>query len=139
RCFCTQHSAQSLRAISSCRRTHLPRLDRRRLVRDSFLPLSRRKWKLSTASTTGDRIHKQILTDLGSLEIPSITRDLLQQYLEQKVAQGLCFSLVDHLHWDLCAIFRLAVDDRLLSSNPAEMLFNLPTVAERSRRILSPK
>src|SRR6266699_1917610 len=49
-------------------------------IRDSFLPLSRRKWKLSTAATTGDRIRKHILTDLGSLEIPSITRDLLQQY-----------------------------------------------------------
>ena len=25
-------------------------------IRDSFLPFSRRRWKLSTASTTGDRI-----------------------------------------------------------------------------------
>src|SRR2546427_13252226 len=83
---------------------------------------SRRKWKLSTAATTGDRIRKHILTDLGSLEIPSITRDLLQQYLEQKAAQGLSFSLVDHLRWDLRAVFRLAAYDRLLSSNPAEML-----------------
>jgi integrase len=108
-------------------------------IRDSFLPLSRRKWKLSTASTTGDRIRKHILTDLGSLEIPSITRDLLQQYLEQKAAQGLSFSLVDHLRWDLRAIFRLAADDRLLSSNPAEMLFTPRTVAVPSRRILSPQ
>src|SRR5215813_6578809 len=70
-------------------------------IRDSFLPFSRRRWKLSTASTTGDRIRKHILPDLGTLEIPSITRDLLQQYLEQKAAQGLSFSLVDHLRWDL--------------------------------------
>ena len=108
-------------------------------IRDSFLPLSRRKWKLSTAATTGDRIRKHILTDLGSLEIPSITRDLLQQYLEQKAAQGLSFSLVDHLRWDLRAVFRLAADDRLLSSNPAEMLFTPRTVAVPSRRILSPE
>jgi hypothetical protein len=66
-------------------------------IRDTFLPFSRRKWKLSTASTTGDRIRKHILTDLGTLELPSVTRDLLQQYLEQKAAQGLSFSLVDHL------------------------------------------
>src|SRR5215813_5972748 len=52
-------------------------------------------------------------------EMPSITRDLLQQYLEQKAAQGHSFSLVDHLRWDLRAIFRLAVQDRLLGSNPA--------------------
>jgi hypothetical protein len=47
--------------------------------------------------TTGDRIRKHILTDLGSLEMPSITRDRLQQYLEQKAGRGHSFSLVDHL------------------------------------------
>src|SRR5262245_13061133 len=107
-------------------------------IRDSFLPFSRRHWKLSTASTTGDRIHKHILTDLGTLEIASITRDHLQHYLEQKAAQGHSFSLVDHLRWDLRAIFRLAVQDRLRGSNPAEMLFTPRTVSRPSRRILSP-
>jgi hypothetical protein len=86
-------------------------------IRDSFLPFSRRKWKLSTASTTGDRIRKHINTDLGSLEIPSITRDLLQQYLEQKAALGLSFSVVDHLRWDLRAIFRLAAGRNNLSAS----------------------
>src|SRR5262250_3285833 len=57
-------------------------------IRDSFFPFSRRRWKLSTASTTGDRIRKHILTDLGTFEIQSITRDRLQQYLEQKAAGG---------------------------------------------------
>src|SRR5262249_18589377 len=62
-----------------------------------------------------------------------------QQYLEQKAAQGHSFSLVDHLRWDLRAIFRLAVQDRLLGSNPAEMLFTPRTVSRPSRRILSPE
>src|SRR5262249_59997516 len=70
--------------------------------------------------------------------MPSITRDNLQQYLEQKAAHGHSFSLVDHLRWDLRAIFRLAVQDRLLGSNPAEMLFTPRTVSRPSRRILSP-
>ena len=87
---------------------------------DTFLPWSRRKWKPSTASTTGDRIRKHITSDLGSLEIQSVTRDLLQQYLEQKTAKGLSFSLVDHLRWDLRAIFRLAAQDRLFTHNPAD-------------------
>jgi integrase len=108
-------------------------------IRDTFLPLSRRKWKLSTASTTGDRIRKHITTDLGLLEVQSVTRDHLQHYLEQKAAQGLSFSLVDHLRWDLRAIFRLAVDDRLLISNPAEMLFTPRTRSAPSRRVLSPE
>src|SRR5262245_12541195 len=76
-------------------------------IRDTFLPFGRRKWKLSTASTTGDRIRKHLLADLATLEIRTITRDLLQQYLEQKLAQGLSFSVVDHLRWDLRAIFSL--------------------------------
>ena|ERR1051326_4371936 len=57
-----------------------------------FLPLSRRKWKLSTASTTVDRIRKHLITDLGSPDIPSVTRELLQRYLEQKAADGCSFS-----------------------------------------------
>src|SRR5262249_38755731 len=108
-------------------------------IRDSFLPFSRRKWKLSTASTTGDRIRKHITTDLGSLEIPSITRDLLQQYLEQKAALGLSFSVVDHLRWDLRSIFRLAVQDRIITHNPAEMFFPPRTTPSPSRQVLTPQ
>jgi integrase len=66
------------------------------------------------------------------------TRDLLQLYLEQKAAKGLSFSVVDHLRWDLRAIFRLAVQDRLIPSNPADMLFTPPTVSRPSRRVLAP-
>jgi integrase len=108
-------------------------------IREVFLPLSRRKWKPSTASTTGDRIRKHLIADLGSLEIPSVTRDLLQQYLEQKLAQGLSFSVVDHLRWDLRAIFRLATQDRLLTHNPAEVLFTPRRLATPARRVLCPE
>jgi len=108
-------------------------------MRDIFLPFSGRKWKRSTASTTGDRIRAHIIADLGSLEIQSITRDLLQQYLKQKAARGLSFSVVDHLRWDLRSIFRLAAQDRLLTHNPAEMLFTPRTVPSPSRRTLSPE
>jgi integrase len=108
-------------------------------IRDMFLPLGRRKWKLSTATTTGDRIRKHLIHDLGSLQIQSVTRELLQQYLEEKAAAGCSFSLVDHLRWDLRAVFRLAAQDRLLSSNPAEMLFTPRTVAAPSRRVLTPE
>src|SRR5437667_6644718 len=41
--------------------------------------------------------------------------------------------------WDLRAIFRLAAQDRLLPSNPAEMLFTPPTVATPSRWVLTPE
>src|SRR5207237_333628 len=44
---------------------------------------------------------------------------------------------VDHLRWDLRAIFRLAVQDRMIPSNPAELLFTPRTVSKPSRRVLS--
>jgi integrase len=106
-------------------------------IRDAFLPLSRRKWKLSTASTTGDRIRKHVVTDLGALEMSSLTRDRLQQYLDDKAAQGCSFSVVDHLRWDLRAIFRLAAQDGVLASNPAELLYTPRTACSPSRRVLS--
>jgi integrase len=108
-------------------------------IRDTFLPFIRRKWKLSTASTSGDRIRTHLIGDLGSWELESVTRDVLQGYLEQKAAKGLSFSLVDHLRWDLRAIFRLAVQDRVLISNPAEMLFTPGTAPMPSRQVLSPQ
>lgn len=106
-------------------------------IRDAFLPFIRRKWKLSTASTSGDRIRKHLITDFESVELQSVNRDLLQRYLERKAAAGLSFSLVDHLRWDLRAIFRLAVQDRVLPSNPAELLFTPGIVRKSSRRVLS--
>jgi integrase len=106
-------------------------------IREAFLPFIRRKWKLSTASTSGDRIRKYLITDFAAVELQSVTRDLLQQYLEQKAAAGLSFSVVDHLRWDMRAIFRLAVQDRILPSNPAEMLFTPKAVPRPSRRVLS--
>jgi hypothetical protein len=92
-------------------------------IRDSFLPFIRRKWKLSTASTSGDRIRTHLMADLGAIQIQSVTHDLLQRYLEQKAGRGLSFSVVDHLRWDLRAIFRLAVQEGLRSANPADLLF----------------
>jgi integrase len=106
-------------------------------IRDAFLPFIRRKWKLSTASTSGDRIRRHLIADFESVELQSVTRDFLQRYLEQKAARGLSFSVVDHLRWDLRAIFRLAVQDRVLPANPAELLFTPRSVSKPSRRVLS--
>jgi hypothetical protein len=51
----------------------------------------------------------------------------------------LLLQLVDHLRWDLRVIFRLAAQDRLLPSNPAEMLFTPRARATLSRRVLMPE
>jgi integrase len=106
-------------------------------IRDVFFPLAQRKWKLSTAATTGDRIRKHILPELGSVPLPTVTRELLQQFLEQKAA-GHSSSLVGHLRWDLSAIFRLAAQDGLLRANPAAVLFTPRSASPPPRRILNP-
>src|SRR5215470_14652479 len=115
----------------------VPVLSIRDWIRNQFLPFIARKWKLSTACTSGDRIRTHLIADLGSMELQSVTRDLLQAYLEQKAANGLSFSVVDHLRWDLRAIFRLAVQDGYIPSNPAELLFVPRTGSRPSRRVLS--
>jgi integrase len=107
-------------------------------IRDVFLPLRRGQWKASTASTTGDRIRKHVIGDLGAWELPSITRQVLQNYLEQKAKEGLSFSVLEHLRWDLRAICRLASQDGLLPSNPAEHLVVPRAVPTRVRRLLAP-
>jgi integrase len=107
-------------------------------VRDVFLPLRRGQWKTSTASTTGDRIRQHLLRDLAAWELTSITRQALQSYLEQKANAGLSFSVLEHLRWDLRAIFRLASQDGLLPSNPAENLMVPRSAPTRLRRLLSP-
>jgi hypothetical protein len=70
-------------------------------IRDAFFPFIKRKWKLSTACTSGDRIRKHLIGDLDAVVLESVTRDSLQKYLEQKAAAGLSFSVVDYLRWDL--------------------------------------
>jgi len=119
--------ATLLQSVNAHAGEPMPRLwTIRHWILDMFLPWSRRKWKLSTASTTGERIRKHLVGDLGSIEMPAVTREFLQQYLEQKAAAGFSFSVVDHLRWDLRAIFRLAVQDRIIPSNPADVLFTPP-------------
>src|SRR5262249_3354745 len=102
-----------------------------------FLPFIGRKWKMSTACTSGGRIRTHLGADLGWLELQSVSRDLFQQYLEQKGARGLSFSVFDPLRLDLRAIFRLAVQDGYIPSNPADLLFVPRTSNQPSRRVLS--
>jgi integrase len=108
-----------------------------RWIREAFLPFIRRKWKLSTASTSGDRIRKHLISDFDSVELASVTRDMLQRYLEQKATGGCSFSVVDHLRWDVRAIFRLAVQDRVLLSNPADLLFTPRNASRPCRQVLT--
>src|SRR5579872_5522830 len=89
-----------------------------------FVPLKKTgRWKTSTAGTSEGRIvHHIVEGPLGELRFP-IKRSRLQEFLDDKASSGLSFSVVDHLRWDLRAIFKVAVHEGFIDRNPAELLF----------------
>jgi integrase len=109
----------------------------RELIDEAYIPYCRRKWKESTAETTEDRIQFHIVRDLGKLEIRTVTREILQRYLERKSKSGLSHSVVHHLRWDLRAIFRFAFQDGLVNLNAGESLFTPGVPGPRSRNVLN--
>ena len=73
----------------------------------------------------------------GSQVLRSITRDQLQAFLDRKAAT-LSRSVVDHLRWDLNAIFKTALSDGLVDCNPAAALFTPPCKPEGDKRVMTP-
>lgn len=93
----------------------------RSYVLNVYLPQRRKLWKDSTDQTTTERIHKHLLSAFGDCELADLTRDRLQQFLDQK-ARSHSRSVVSHLRWDLNGVCRMACDDSILSGNPAGSL-----------------
>jgi integrase len=100
-------------------------------VKNLVFPFCRRRWKQSTCGTTEDRIRFHLIGHWNDRLIGSFNRDELQDFLDAK-ASKLSFSTVDHLRWDLHQIFQFAVAERLIPSNPAELLFT-PLEAKRAQ------
>ena len=96
-----------------------------------FLPFYRRKWKLSTAITTENRLRKHLLADFGSRAVGSFNRNELQRWLERKAADGLSQQTIDHLRWDLSQVFRMAELEGSISRSPATLLYT-PRAAGRT-------
>ncbi len=99
-------------------------------VEDPYLVFYSRKWKHSTKMCNEQRIKYHLTSELGKRELGSFKRDELQDLLDRKAASGLSYSVVAHLRWDLRQIFDFAVDEGLLSRNPAARLF-VPTGCPR--------
>src|SRR5262249_10778275 len=72
-------------------------------VEDVFLPFYRRKWKRLTDESRTASIRKHIVGQFGTRQISSISRDEMQQFLDDR--KHLAVSMVDHLRWDLKQIF----------------------------------
>ena len=76
--------------------------------------------------TVEHRMLFHICGELGDRKLGKIEREELQSFLDRKAAAGLSFSTVDHLKWDLMAIFRMAVAEGCTRRNAAELLFTPP-------------
>ncbi len=107
----------------------------RDFVKEKYLPFCQRKWKESTAATSKERIHYHITGDLGMLDMSTFNREQLQDFLDQKAADGLSASVVSHLRWNLRAIFQLAHEDGVVERNPAASLMT-PTTAYQPERLV---
>jgi len=90
-------------------------------VKDVYLPFSRRGWKESTAGTSEQIVKSHLVPEFGKVLLHAIRREELQDFLDGK-ALDLSSSVVSHLRWFLNGIFKLALSDGLVLSNPASEL-----------------
>jgi hypothetical protein len=80
----------------------------REFIDQKYLPFQRGKWKKSTQGTSENRIMHHVVRALGDTALKEFSLTSLQAFLESKADEGLSFSVVDHLRWDLSAIFEMA-------------------------------
>ncbi len=107
-------------------------------VEQVFFPYYSRKWKASTRGSTMNRISIHLVADLKDRKLAGFKRDELQDLLNQKVEEeGLSFSTVDHLRWDLKQVFDMAISDGHIERNPAQLLFTPRDAPRAERRVMT--
>ncbi len=102
-----------------------------------FLPQRRKKWKDSTDTTTTERYETYLFPRFEGCELRDLTRDRLQQFLDDKARAGLSKSVVSHLRWDLNAVFKMAADDALIQGNPAGSLVTPKEARTIEKRVMT--
>ena len=90
-------------------------------VKAVYLPFCRRSWKESTGGTSEQIVRTHVIPQFGTRVLQAIRREELQDFLDRKALE-LSSSPVSHLRWFLNAIFKLAMSDGLVLSNPAAEL-----------------
>src|SRR5690349_15732828 len=86
-----------------------------------YLPFCRRSWKESTAGTSEQIVTTYLNSEFGKQLLQAIRRYELQDFLDRKALE-LGSSVVKHMRWFLNAIFKPALSDGLVLSNPAAEL-----------------
>ncbi len=103
-------------------------------VEDVYFRYYSRKWKESTRENNVNRVSVHLVAAFGDRALSGFHRDELQDLLDRKARQdGLSFSVVDHLRWDMKQIFDMAVAEGQVVRNPALLLFT-PKEAKRPVR-----
>ena len=93
-------------------------------VENVYFPYYTRKWKDSTRENNVNRMTVHLTSVFKDRELAGFRRDELQDLLDLKAKRdGLSFSVVDHLRWDMKQIFDMAVAEGHIVLNPALLLF----------------
>jgi integrase len=100
---------------------------------DVYLPFCRRSWKESTAGTSEQIVKSHLIPEFGKTLLHALLRGQLQDLLDRK-ALDLSSSVVSHLRWFLNGIFKLALSDGLVLSNPASEL-RIPRKCQPGRTV----
>ncbi len=111
----------------------------REFVEAVFLPCCRRRWKASTPLTNIDRMRRHLEPALADRALRRFTRDQLQTFLDEKCAEGLSFSMVAHLRWDLHQLFKLAQAEGYVDRNPAALLHIPREASSGPKPIMNPQ
>ncbi len=97
-----------------------------------------RKWKESTRENNVNRVSVHLVAAFRDRELPSFRRDELQDLLDRKAKDdGLSFSVVDHLRWDMKQVFDMAVAEGQVLRNPALLLFTPKEAKKPVRRAMT--
>ena len=112
----------------------------REYLDNTYFPFKRSKWKAdSTKGSTEQRIETH-LESLMSRRVSKLRREELQTLLISKARdEGLSFSVVDHLRWDMNAILEMARNDGIVSGNQAADLFTPSEAARPKKAVLTAK
>ena len=106
-------------------------------VEEVYIPYYSRKWKKSTRENNVNRVSGHLVAKFRDSELTTFRRDELQDLLDEEARDGLSFSVVDHIRWDLKQIFDMAVAEGHLERNPAQLLFTPKSAARRPRPVMN--
>jgi integrase len=76
---------------------------------------------------------------IGSNALKDFSLTKLQEFLDRKAEEGLSFSVVDHLRWDLTSIYEMAVAEQVIDANPATRLYTPKNARKGVTRAMSAK